>query len=230
MDYLKVWTNFREVITPLVDAEKGRLFEAMLIYAETGEEPSEFKGNERFLWPVAKQDIDRMAQKCEKMQANGAKGGAAKSKNNQSEANVSKDNQTVADYSEQEQTEANATYKDNIKKDKEKINKDNNNEVVRRFTPPTLEEVRAYCHERGNRVSPERFVDFYTSKGWMVGSNKMKDWKSAVRNWEHDCGRTNTSVQQTTSKTVTAQQYSQREYSEQCERPEEMLARLHDAV
>lgn len=53
-----------------------------------------------------------------------------------------------------------------------------------KFIPPTLEEVQAYCKERNNSVDAERFVDFYTSKNWMVGKNKMKDWKAAVRNWE----------------------------------------------
>jgi hypothetical protein len=53
-----------------------------------------------------------------------------------------------------------------------------------RFIPPTLDEVAAYCKERKNRVDAGRFVDFYTAKGWMVGKNKMKDWKSAVRTWE----------------------------------------------
>lgn len=52
------------------------------------------------------------------------------------------------------------------------------------FKPPSVDEVRAYCLERKNNVSAEAFVDFYSSKGWMVGKNKMKDWKSAVRNWE----------------------------------------------
>ena len=53
-----------------------------------------------------------------------------------------------------------------------------------RFVPPTVEEVAAYCHERQNHVDPQRFVDFYESKGWMVGRTKMKDWKAAVRTWE----------------------------------------------
>lgn len=52
------------------------------------------------------------------------------------------------------------------------------------FHPPTAEEVRAYCQERGNRVDPEHFVDFYTSKGWKVGNQPMKDWKACVRTWE----------------------------------------------
>ena len=55
-----------------------------------------------------------------------------------------------------------------------------------RFIPPTVEEVKAYCVERNNTVDAERFIDYYTSNGWMVGKNKMKDWKSAVRMWERN--------------------------------------------
>lgn len=54
----------------------------------------------------------------------------------------------------------------------------------KRFVPPTIDEVCQYCFERGNHVDPQRFVDYYTSNGWMVGKNKMKDWKAAVRTWE----------------------------------------------
>lgn len=54
----------------------------------------------------------------------------------------------------------------------------------KRFTPPTVEEVAAYCHERQNSVDAQTFVDFYASKGWVVGKSKMKDWKAAVRTWE----------------------------------------------
>lgn len=56
----------------------------------------------------------------------------------------------------------------------------------KRFTPPTVEEVQAYCEERKNSVDPETFVDFYTSKGWKVGNTPMKDWKAAVRTWERN--------------------------------------------
>lgn len=54
----------------------------------------------------------------------------------------------------------------------------------KRFAPPSIEEVRAYCEEKGYRIDPERFVNFYESKGWMVGKTKMKKWKAAVANWE----------------------------------------------
>lgn len=52
------------------------------------------------------------------------------------------------------------------------------------FTPPSVEDVRAYCSDRGNDIDPETFVDFYQSRGWLIGKNKMKDWKAAVRTWE----------------------------------------------
>lgn len=58
------------------------------------------------------------------------------------------------------------------------------------FVAPTLEEVEAYCTERGNNVDAQKFIDYYTSNGWKVGKNKMKDWKAAVRTWErNDKGR-----------------------------------------
>lgn len=53
-----------------------------------------------------------------------------------------------------------------------------------RFVPPTIDEVKAYCEERKNGIDPQSFMDFYTSKGWKIGSNSMKDWRAAVRNWE----------------------------------------------
>ena len=59
-----------------------------------------------------------------------------------------------------------------------------NNKINRGFQPPSLEEVQAYCKERNNKVDPERFINFYESKGWMVGKNKMKNWKACVRTWE----------------------------------------------
>ncbi len=54
------------------------------------------------------------------------------------------------------------------------------------FVPPTVEEAQAYIAEQGYSVDAERFVDFYTAKGWFVGKNPMKDWKAAVRTWERD--------------------------------------------
>ena len=58
------------------------------------------------------------------------------------------------------------------------------NKTAKRFTPPSYDEVKAYCDERGNSIDPQRFIDYYQANGWKVGKASMKDWKAAVRNWE----------------------------------------------
>ena len=70
----------------------------------------------------------------------------------------------------------------NITKDEvEPINKGAKN-----FKKPTIDEVAAYCQERGNSVDPEHFIDHYEANGWKVGKNPMKDWKATVRTWERN--------------------------------------------
>lgn len=50
--------------------------------------------------------------------------------------------------------------------------------------PPTIKMVTEYCSQRKNKVNPQTFIDFYESKGWLIGKNRMKDWQAAVRTWE----------------------------------------------
>ena len=52
------------------------------------------------------------------------------------------------------------------------------------FKKPGLLEVKNYCILRKNNIDAEAFIAFYESKGWMIGKNKMKDWKQAVITWE----------------------------------------------
>ena len=85
--------------------------------------------------------------------------------------------------------EANASERKRIEADNDNdidndIDIDRDREKRKRFTPPTAEEVAAYIREKGYSVNAERFIDFYSSKGWLVGNAKMKDWKAAVRTWE----------------------------------------------
>jgi hypothetical protein len=95
---------------------------------------------------------------------------------------------------------------------KEKESKNNSNNIYmcgekispqtprKNFVKPTVEEVREYCLERKNNVNPEKFVDFYESKDWYIGKNKMKDWKAAVRTWER--GNTSSGYMNTISNRV----------------------------
>lgn len=54
------------------------------------------------------------------------------------------------------------------------------------FSIPTVDDVRAYCLEIGSKVDPQAFVNFYESKGWMIGRNKMANWKAAIGTWERN--------------------------------------------
>ena len=68
------------------------------------------------------------------------------------------------------------------------IKENNNINIIikekNRFIKPNIDEIRKYCEERNNGLDAEYFYDFYESKDWYIGKNKMKDWKSAVRTWE----------------------------------------------
>ena len=63
------------------------------------------------------------------------------------------------------------------------LGKDRLGKKSSRFAPPSLNDVNSYIEENNYSVNGENFIDFYSSKGWMVGKNKMKDWRAAVRTW-----------------------------------------------
>jgi len=77
----------------------------------------------------------------------------------------------------EENTTSTNTNKETISKD---IVKKNN------FTKPTLDELKNYTKEHNLKIDEERFIDYYEAKGWMIGKNKMKDWKAAARNWNRN--------------------------------------------
>jgi len=92
------------------------------------------------------------------------------------------------------------TFEDNVRQEKEieieiekEIEIDKDIDIIgykpqksKRFIPPTVEEVKKYCRERNNNVDAERFINFYSAKGWKIGKNSMKDWKASVRTWEQN--------------------------------------------
>ena len=174
MTYIKLFVDYLDAIEPLGDAERGRLFTSLLEYARTGEAP-QLGGNERFLFPMMRAQIDRdnaaMAGLSEARSKAGKIGAEAKQAN--------------AGFAKQNKQMPNLPSKSSYDKDKDKDkDKDESITRARRFPPPTLDDVSVYVRERGSNVDPQRFLDFYASKGWMVGKNPMKDWKAAVRTWE----------------------------------------------
>ena len=95
----------------------------------------------------------------------GQKGGFATAKR------LAKSQQMYEDENENEIEEEDIKKKEGIVKGREQI-------------PPLLKDVMDYCKERNRGVDPNKWYDFYQAKGWLIGKNKMKDWKAAVRTWE----------------------------------------------
>lgn len=70
----------------------------------------------------------------------------------------------------------------------QQMNTDNKDKKVKKdkniFRVPSIDEIKEYCQQRQNNINANSFFDYYQSKGWMIGKNKMKDWKAAIRTWE----------------------------------------------
>ena len=184
MKYLKVWVDFRQNLRPFSDAEKGRLFVAMMEYAELGTEP-EFGGNERYIWDTAKAEIDRQreayAKKCEVNRANVAS-------RYQSLPVVASRNQSKQD-------------KDKDKDVKEKDPPSGGSQKKSAFVAPTLAEVSAFCKKRKSKVNPTRFYNHYRAAGWKMGNGvPLEDWQAMVRKWETDEERPRKQEKQTEPK------------------------------
>jgi len=181
MTYLKVWVSLKEALEPFSDAEKGRLFDAMLTYADSGEEPH-FTGNERFIWAMVRQNIDIMRAESDKNRRN-----VKKRWEGTEEDESIRDDTTSYENVRNDTTECEPVQTDTLKKRKEKKSKEKECNILplKRFIPPTVDDVKAYLEERGNySIDPQRFVDYYEAAGWMLSKNKkMVDWKSAVRLW-----------------------------------------------
>lgn len=167
--YIPIFLDWLEATKRLTAAEKGRLVDSLVSYANSDENWEDYLvGNERFVADEMRLKIDRFNEISAKRAEAGAKGGK----------------QTQANSSKRKQNQASSTTITNTKT----ITKTNTKTSLSIFKPPTHEEVKEYCAERHNNVDPDRFVNFYTSNGWKVGKNSMKDWKAAVRNWEKNSG------------------------------------------
>lgn len=194
----------------LSDEEVGRLFRALMKYHATGN-AEDLDGRESIAFDFIREDIDRAEEsykaKCEKNRT--SRLAAIENERQRTSTNVNERLQ------EQEQEQE----KNNNKNNKESVRE---KQPLKRFTPPTVDEVKAYCSERRNSVDPQRFVDYYTANGWKVGKNPMKDWQATVRTWERADGM------KQTVKLVAAQDYGQRDYSGVVDELADEQARLMD--
>lgn len=181
-DSFVFYRSFFDAVKNLPAEDFKKCVAGIAEYALNEKQP-ETNGIERTVFELVKPQIDANNKRYE----NGSKGGRPRVVNqsepndNQEEpkANQNKpnDNQVVT------KCEPNVNDNVNVNDNKKKDSKESK-EKAPRFIPPTRQEVQAYCQEKGYKnVDVERFIDYHTSNGWMVGRNKMKDWKACVRNW-----------------------------------------------
>ena len=238
--YLQIFRDKRELLEPFTLEEKGELLDAMMAYNFDGEE-IELHTNARYIWPVFRKMIEQTKAVIEsKSAARRGKATKGESEHNHSESKPNQDesqayhsqsetNQNESDHNHsQSRTHQSESNGDIIQESRIK-NQDSifniqeregdeapptPRKALKRFAPPTVEEVETYCRERGNGLDAHHFVDFYASKGWKVGNQPMKDWRACVRTWEKRDRALPEARGPTASppKRVQEQQYEQRAY------------------
>lgn len=186
----KSFVLYHDIRTPLellTDEQRGKLFLALLNYSEYGELP-DFDGALLMAFAFIRTSLDRdaeaWAEKRAKRAEAGRSGGLAKVAN---ASNASSSKQNVANLAVPVPVSVSVPVPVNVNTPNTSVGRETADKPPRasRFTPPTVDEVKTYCVERGSSVDPEKFVDFYSANGWKQGKNKsIVDWKAAVRTWE----------------------------------------------
>ena len=172
-----IYRDWKNIFDKLTDDEAGKLIKHLFAYIND-ENPRSDRLIELVFEPIKltlKRDLKHWESVIEKRSLAGK---ASAEKRQQSSTNS-----THVDSVQQSST--NSTDSDSvidsvIDTDKEVILKEKSS----RFIPPTIDEVKIYCLERQNSVDPEKWYNFYKAKNWMIGKNKMKDWRAAVHTWE----------------------------------------------
>ena len=170
LDAFLFYRSYRESLNGMTQKDQLATLLAIIDYALYGVEPTLKAKMPAAVFTVARPIVDANNAR----RAGGKKGGRPKKK-------------TLGFPDEEsigfENEKPDALYNKEIKNEKEPPNSPPRGKRER-FTPPTVEDVAAYCLERQNGIDPEEFVSFYASKGWKVGTSPMKDWRAAVVTWE----------------------------------------------
>lgn len=177
------YLSFEKAISKLDDNNQLIVYRAISRYSLFGEIP-QVDGFAAIAWELIKPILDKSRIRS----INGAKAKGKSKPNLVGNQNAVSKNGAKTKL-KQSKNEAKTKRDRDRDRDRDRINiedKSSNNGADKstRFVPPTLTEVQDYIQKNSYSVDASTFIDFYTSKGWMVGSNKMKDWKAAVRTWQ----------------------------------------------
>ena len=193
MNTLKIKTTFAEATEALGDAEFRRLIRGMLKYASSGETP-DLPGNERILWPTVKEDIDEQLKSFNRRSAANKKNITKRYEPLPTPTNGRNSYELVeqrkAEESGKEGEEKSAPLEPPVKENPPEKGKEgekkNTPRAKKAFTPPTLDEVRAYVAERSSPVDPVEFWEYFQTGHWIDSEGKpVQAWKQKLLTWEH---------------------------------------------
>lgn len=180
--WFKLKLERRELILQLSPETAVNVLLACWDYLETGEKPDNLSPIENVAFASFIPDLKDAWELYLKRIANGANGGRPKGeKPNGTERNHMEPYATEEETETEEEKEVDSKFPNGNRK---RVRADKPPEHPR-FLPPTVEDVAEYVKQRGSKVDPQGFVDFYEAKGWKIGKTPMKDWKAACRNAEH---------------------------------------------
>ena len=190
------YRSYYDALKELPAEEFRDIVLAVCAYALDGEEP-ELSGVARAIFTLIRPTLEVGRSKAENRSRAEQTSISAEQTGNKPEQTKNKPEQTqnkrkqTGNKPEQTRNKPEQTRKEK-EKEKEREKESENDSYCsppppsgpKRFVPPTLAEVQSYVAQRQSPVDPQGFIDFYASKGWMVGKTPMKDWKAACRNAE----------------------------------------------
>lgn len=185
-----LYHDIRKPLELLDDAQRGKLFLAILDYSEHGLLPdfddAVIDMAFAFIQNFIDRDADAYKDKCEKRAIAGSKGGKQRVANQA--------NQAIATFAKQNQANQANASKSSQHEHEHELEHEHEHELEqdkkkrKRFTPPTLEEVKAYCEQRSSSVDPVQFFEYFTAdpdRQWIdAKGNKVTNWKAKILTWE----------------------------------------------
>lgn len=229
--YIMLFGDTNAAVSELDDQAAGRLFKAILHYAERHEEV-ELSGEERYLYRMLMaqfaRDDEAYRKRCERSRRHREN---LKDLSESSDAFTQQSDAVDAfvvqykdkdQYEDEDKDEDKEEYKDGSPRGRLVALPARQTPV---FTPPTPDEVRSYCQEARLSFDADRFCDYNASRGWMQGNRPIADWKAAARLWASRGDLPSVAGGSRSGKVLEQQQYSQREYTNSYDALDRMMAR-----
>lgn len=179
-----LFANQRKLVSRMSDVQKGQLLDA-LFAVNDGEDVTLDDPLVDTVFMVIRESVDRVKAFNAKQKANGSKGGRPVTQNNpdktQNNPNVTKPEPNKSLENENKNILPPPISYGDVPPPGGSVRQ----VKAKKFVPPSVEEVRAYCDERHNGIDADLFIDHYAARGWKTkGGDKMQDWKACVRTWE----------------------------------------------